>query len=494
MKGSIWTLAGQVAPLLVSLVATPFTIRLLGSEAYGVLILIGLIPMYFSFADFGMSVASTKFAASAFGEGDSKGEAQIVRTAGLIALLSSSIVAIPLLLFSQRVIQAFKVPAQFENEASIALKLASLAFVLGVLSSVFNSPMLARLRMDLNQVTVSVPKMLLAGMTPIILFFGGGIVGAVGWSFLVALVALLATIYFSGRLLPELFRRGISREHFAPILRLGGAVMIAATAGLLLGNLEKLILTRFVSVKALAFYTVAFVFANTATFFSQAMLQSLVPAFSQLATPERKDLFNNLYQITLRMTILWSLPALVFLMVVAEPFFTFWAGPEFGRQSTVPLYLLLVGLQFSLVSFVPVASIFGFGRNDLLAKLYWAELPIYTILLLVLVPNFGIIGAAISWSGRMMLDSLIVMFIAKSVTSANFRAASLFPALAIALTSLAPPVFYLMLVGSRGLTLMAITLISLFLYATVVWKWLLTSDEQVWIHSRVSRFFKFRST
>jgi len=43
VKGSLWTLAGQVAPLGVSLVTMPFVIRMLGAESGGVLILVGLI-------------------------------------------------------------------------------------------------------------------------------------------------------------------------------------------------------------------------------------------------------------------------------------------------------------------------------------------------------------------------------------------------------------------------------------------------------------------
>src|SRR5690606_33735012 len=89
VKGSLWILAGQVAPLAVFLLTTPFTIRLLGAEGYGVLILVGLIPTYLAFADFGMSMASTKFGSEAYAEGDEEKEARIVRTAALIALMSS---------------------------------------------------------------------------------------------------------------------------------------------------------------------------------------------------------------------------------------------------------------------------------------------------------------------------------------------------------------------------------------------------------------------
>jgi hypothetical protein len=90
VKGSMWTLAGQVAPLLVSLVTTPFVIRMLGSEGYGVLILIGLIPTYFSFSELGMGIASTRFASEAYARGDLEGEARAIRTAEARRILKTS--------------------------------------------------------------------------------------------------------------------------------------------------------------------------------------------------------------------------------------------------------------------------------------------------------------------------------------------------------------------------------------------------------------------
>src|SRR4029078_2758549 len=94
VKGSLWTLGGQVLPMMVSFFATPFVIRFLGSEKYGVLILVGLIPTYFSFADFGMGIASTKFGSEAYGQGDTRQEGAVVRTADFIAFFLLLIVPI----------------------------------------------------------------------------------------------------------------------------------------------------------------------------------------------------------------------------------------------------------------------------------------------------------------------------------------------------------------------------------------------------------------
>jgi O-antigen/teichoic acid export membrane protein len=285
VKGSMWTLGGSVLPLAVSFISTPFIIRFLGAESYGVLLLVGLIPTYFSFADFGMGIASTKFASEAFGQGDKQKEAQVVWTASAIALVASLIIAVPIIIFASPIIISLNVPEQLQWQATIALRIASVSFVLGILGSVVNSPMLSRLRMDLNTITAAVPKILLAAVTPFILYFGGGIVEAVSWAFIVGVATLAVVVYFSGRLLPEMFRAGINRDLFRPLLKFGGAWVVAMIAAMLLVNLEKLFLTKMVSVKALAYYSVAFTFANMATMFSQAMIQSLIPAFSQLQTP-----------------------------------------------------------------------------------------------------------------------------------------------------------------------------------------------------------------
>jgi O-antigen/teichoic acid export membrane protein len=128
VKGSLWTLAGQVAPLGVSLFTTPFTIRLLGAESYGVLILIGLIPTYLGFADFGMGMASTKFGSEAYAEGDEEKEARIIRTAALIALCSRVPVAAALMAFAAPVVGLFNVPEALRAEATLALRLAAVTF------------------------------------------------------------------------------------------------------------------------------------------------------------------------------------------------------------------------------------------------------------------------------------------------------------------------------------------------------------------------------
>ncbi len=486
VKGSMWTLGGSVLPLAVSFISTPFIIRFLGAEGYGVLLLVNLIPMYFNFADFGMGVASTKFASEAYGNFDREQESRVVWTATTIAAVSVSLVVVPIILFSFPIVAALNVPEHLLAEASVALKVSAATFTVGVLTSVLNSPMLARLRMDLVTASGAFTKVLAAAVIPIILFFGGGIVAAVSWTFIVAILSLAMVFYFSGRLLPEVFKPAFDMKLLTSLVRFGASWFVAMVAAILLVNLEKILLTKMVSIEALAYYSVAFTVANMAAMFSQAMSQSMLPAFSQLMTPEKRREFDALFGRGIRFNIIWLLPALMVMILAAESFFRLWAGEEFGRQSTLPFYVLLTGLFFNILAYIPHAAITASGRTDIFAKLYWIELAIYGVLAWLLIGRFGIIGAAMAWSARIFLDAFVVIALSKRVTGTKFKFFSKFGVLLFAAGALVVPI----LLSALGIALeLVITAAALALggYAIIIWNLFVDAGERGWIKTFACR-------
>jgi O-antigen/teichoic acid export membrane protein len=470
----------------VALIATPFTIRLLGSEGYGVLILIGLIPTYFAFADFGMSIASTKFASEAYGEGDLVKEGEIVRTAALIALITSVICAGPIFLLSSWIVNQFNVPEAYRSSASIGLKITSFSFVLGILSSVVNTPMLTRLRMDLNTSTVAGPKILLAVATPAILYFGGGIIGAISWVLVIAVVTNAVVIFFSGRLLPQLFETQINRTYIGPLLKFGGAWFVAIVAGILIGNLEKFILTSLVSVRALAYYSIAFTFANIATLFSQAMLQSMLPAFSQMMSIDRRQELNSLFSRGIRLAAVGLLPFVVFLFVIGRPFLTIWAGEEFGNAGTLPFYILLCGFSLSIFSVLPYSVLLAAGRTDYFAKMYWIELPFYAVAAWFLVGRFEIVGAAMAYALRTIFDGIWAIVLCNHTIGLRYGVREYAVPFLCGMLIFTPLMIYALL-DNLSPMLLILALASYGLYSLLAWSKLLDINERRWILSRLGR-------
>lgn len=487
VKGSLWTLGGSVLPLAVSFVSTPFIIRFLGAESYGVLLLVGLIPTYFSFADFGMGIASTRFASESYGQGDSRKESEIVWTATAIALITSLVITIPTIVLSFEIVVALNVPDHLLAEASMALKIAALAFALGILGSVLNSPMLARLRMDLNTLTSAVPKVLLAVVTPFILYYGGGLVAVVSWALIVSAGALVGILWLSRRLLPELLPPTFSPAHVLPLLTFGGGLVLGGLAGILLVNFEKLALSRMISVTSLAYYSVAYTLANIAMLFSMSMTQSLLPAFSQLLLPEKRNHLNALFATTIRLTIIVLLPTTTILLVVAKPFFTHWAGEEFGKHSTLPFYILLLGVAFNMLAFIQHSLIISTGRTGLLAKIYWVEFILYVFTSVALIHSLGIVGAALAWTIRVVADAVVFIFLGERLIGVSFRFREQVRGAIIPLLVLAPVP---LVVAHRefGVVVVTVTSVCMFLYAVLTWKKYVREADKTWLKQRIARF------
>jgi O-antigen/teichoic acid export membrane protein len=238
-----------------------------------------------------------------------------------------------------------------------------------------------------------------------------------------------------------------------------------------------------VSVEALAFYSVAFTFANMALLFSAAMSQALIPAFSQLQTSEKRRQYHSLFARGIRLNMMWLLPVLAMMFVIARPFFTLWAGEQFGIESTLPFYILLGGLFFNILAHVPHAAITASGRTDLFARLYWIELLFYAAAAFFLISNFGIVGAAAAWTLRVMLDAVAIIYLSRRHADVSFGGIAPFTRLAICALALAPAVI-LAAINNYSVLLIALVPVGVAIYTALIWRTVVDSDEKKWIGER----------
>lgn len=487
VRGSLWTLGGQGVVMLALLISTPFVIRLLGSEAYGILALINVMVGYLAFADMGMGSASTRFAADAHARDDDEGEVAVVWTSLLIALAPAVLAALVFALSAKSVvIQVLRIPDHLHNEAILALRLAAVAFLARAASGVLNTPELVRLRMDLsayiNSGTAAAQNLLI----PIALLLGGNLVTAVIVMASMAIACALFHLIVSWRLQPRLLHPRINPALIKPLARFGKGLVLSSLAGMLLTNVEKLLLTRLASVAALAHYSIAFAMASFLAIVPAAMSQSLMPAFSRLqASPEREPL-QRLYTRALRGNLLWIAPAALLLCVAAKPFLALWAGPEYSQRSALPFYILVGGIVFNVMAIVPYTLLIASGRSALVARIHMSELLPYVICAFALTYFLGTIGAALAYSLRLVTDALMFFWFAKrsGFTLSPLPANRISYTVAVAVLLL-PVLLSLAEVVVSLPALACATFFSLTAYCFLTWKKVLTDDERAWMIAMV---------
>ncbi len=489
VHGSFLNLGGQVLTMVATLVATPFVIRFLGPSSYGVLALVYVMIGYLSFADMGMGTASTRFGSMAHARGDDEGEATAIWSALMIAAVPALTVGLLLFIGARPLIEhGLRIPALLQQPAVLAVRVASLGFVARAFAGVLNTPAIVRLRMDLVVLISTGTSAAQILLVPVVLFLGGGLSGAVAVATSATIAAAILHAVTGARLLPQLRRPRISRALLKPLVRFGGGLVVSTIATAILANLEKLLLPRYASLQALAFYSVAFTLANLLTQLPVAMLQSLVPAFSQLHASGNAAGLQMLYRRGLRGMLYWTLPGTVFICAAAYPFFSIWAGPRFGQGSTLPLYLLVGGIACEIISYVPYALLITFGRTDIIARCQLSLIIPYLIVAVVLIQRYGAAGAAVAWSLRALLTAILFASFARRVSGFSFnpwpdRVRGYLLALAVLLI----PVGATLLIPTSALARVAIAGVAVALHGMVILTRVLTSQEREALRNMLPR-------
>jgi O-antigen/teichoic acid export membrane protein len=489
IHGSLWSAAGQGTFAVASLIATPFVIRGLGNEGYGVLALVNAVIGYLGIADIGMGAASTKLGAEAHARGDDDGESAAVWTSLLVASVPAMLAMIVLGVTAEPLVrQVLRVPSHLQGPTVVALRLAAIGFLFRNVVAVVNTPQLVRLRLASYTLINSGCSVAQVCLVPAVVASGGGLVGAAAVMAGASATSAALNAIASWRLLPRLVRPRLKRDLLLPVARFCGPVMFCSFAGAALLNAEKVLLARFGSVTALAYYAVALNVAQVLTIVAGAVKPGLLPAFTRLQESGEQKRLQQLYGRALRGSLLWVVPAALVMCAGAKPFLSVWAGPTYGRESTIPFYLLVVGTVGHVMAHPPYELLKAYGRTDLIACFFFVELGPYLLAISLLAWKWGAAGAALAWSLRAIGDACLFFLAAHRLSGCAFiPIRDNHRSYAVAVMLLLLPVL-LVGMGDWPLALrIGTTAASLLAYCSLIWLRVLTAEERAWLNQNTRR-------
>jgi O-antigen/teichoic acid export membrane protein len=130
-------------------------------------------------------------------------------------------------------------------------------------------------------------------------------------------------------------------------------------------------------------------------------------------------------------------PIILIIVTLANEGLRLWLGAEFAYHSTAVLRWLAAGVFLSSMAVLPWVLIQGAGRPDFTAKFHLIELTLYLPLLWFMVKHYGVPGAAIAWTARVLVDTTFLLFTAQRfLRQADRFAGRMGAAIASALTLL----------------------------------------------------------
>lgn len=412
-RNTIFNLVGHGVPLLVALFAIPVLISGLGTERFGVLSLAWMIVGYFGLFDLGIGRATTKFVADNMARGETAVLPQLVWTSvGMLLCFGLAGSILLRLLTPLLVSRFFTIPPHLHEETVNAFYLiaASVPLVLGTAGT--RGVLEAQQRFGLiNAVKIPVSAAFY-GAPLLVLPFSNSLFPITAVLVAIRIVEFIAYLLFCLQSIPGMnYPQWPNSAYVKQLLGFGGWLTVTNIVGPFMTYMDRFLIGGILSMSAVAFYATPYDFVARLTVIPGSVLSVMFPALSAsfVAGPER---FTMLYDKTAKYILLVMAPVVLMFTVMADPFLHLWLGQEFATQSALVFQILSIGTLVNSIAQVPYGAIQAMGRPDLTAKIHLTELPLYLGMIWVLVLKTGIVGAALAWLIRAVIDTAVLYLVA----------------------------------------------------------------------------------
>jgi O-antigen/teichoic acid export membrane protein len=399
-----FNLSGAALPLLVSIIVIPMYLGLIGPSRYGIISLVWLLFGYFGIFDFGLSRATTNLLARPANQGVER-QAEIFWTATIVNALIGAFGALAFGLLAKLIIGSFfKVPIELRSELQAALVWVAVLLPLSTTSAVFIGVLEAHERfLELN--FIQVLGATLGQLLPLgaVVLFGPQIDIAIAATFLARLVTtvpiFILAVRQSGRATPA-----ITGDTARELFRYGGWVAVSNIAGPVLVSIDQFMIGAVIGVSSVPRYSIPFNIATKILLIPGALSRALFPQLTKLGVDDGRAR-SEAATITLSRTLVIVCAPLI---VISHYALTLWLGADFATNASTVSRIIIFGVWINGVAYVPFAMLQSQGKPGIVARLHVYELLPFFAILWAGLHLFGLVGAALAWSLRVLVDAMFL--------------------------------------------------------------------------------------
>ena len=401
-----YQLLAQAAVSALNFIASPIIVHGLGMEAYGLLVLVGVTTNYFGFVELGLGRATIQNLARHRARGETSDFQEVLWTAtaayfalSLVGALGLVAIA-PLLVKHVLVVSPGLVP-----EALWAFVLGAAGLVIALQRNVAQSVGTAMERFDLvSKVTLAIGALQAAANVGLVLL-GAPLTGVMLGGLAVQTVALVVYWGVAWKLVPNLFPPRWSLEKLRSLVRFGGYVTVSQVVAPLLENVEKMFIGALASVDQLPYYSVSYSGAWALTVVPTSLGSVIYPAMVRLLSQGDHAGVRETVKRATRYVFVLLVGPVVLLVIYAREILTAWMGASFAAGASGCLRILTFAMLVSVVAWPSYHLLHAAGRADLTARFHLLELVLHVPTSLVFIYYGGVVGAAVAWLIRVVIDS-----------------------------------------------------------------------------------------
>lgn len=422
-KNTMLNFAVQMVMIVLAVISIPILIGKLGSDTFGILSMIWVFVGYFALLDFGMGKTVTKYVAEYLAKGERKKAWRIVwvsmSTSIVIGLVLMTVVMLSSGLLAHKLFTGKSIDYQ-QVEIGILIAAGTFPFVLA--QGILRAQLMAIQRFDVaNLVQASFGVAQWVGAI-ILVELGFGLLGILSYTLFLRILSvgvLLFVVHRTSSGFLDEFTMGdvgvlkglIGYSSWIALMQMVAPVLIYA---------DRFFLSSFVSTAEATYFIVPYEMVSRFLIIPMALTATLFPALTERNTLQgMKQSLGTLYHRSIKYMFLIMLPLALIALAFAHDILKVWVGNKFAANSSFAFQVLGFGFLLNAIAWIPTVTLQAVGRPDTVAKLQVAEMPFYLAYCFLVIPKYGVNGAAIGNAARMGIDMVLLLFLARRQLGGN---------------------------------------------------------------------------
>lgn len=414
--GALLSYIGIFVYILVGLLYTPWMIRIIGADDYGLYTLAYSVITFFMF-DFGLSLAIQRFVAKYLAEENIQKVQKLLGTVYKIYICIDIFISILLIGIY------FCIPYIYRELTIEQIERFKVVYVIVALYSVVSFPFVP-LNGILSAYEKFVPlklcdilqKVLIVCVSVVCLQLGGGLYALVLTNAIVGLCNVIIKLLIVRHNHIYVDFHQTDNAELKSILSFSGWTTVVSVCQRLVMNIAPSILAIFVAANQIGKFGIAISLEGYTYTFAAAMTGLFLPKISRLLC-EDKDIFPLMVRVG-RIQLLLLGGIMIGFCLLGRNFIQLWLGPDFNDSFLCTL-LLIMPIVFTMPADIADQTLVASGNVKYRAYVYVAMFIVNLLLSLVLTRKWGIQGMAVSISLAYMVRTVCLYLVYNKVLKLN---------------------------------------------------------------------------
>jgi O-antigen/teichoic acid export membrane protein len=394
---------GQGWSALMSLAFVPIYIGYLGMEAYGLIGVFAVMQAWLTLLDMGMTPTLTReLARYEAGDHSTQSIADLMRTLEIVCVGVALLIVVALAGASGWIAHHWLQSGTLSSTTvQSAVLVAGAVIALRFVEGLYRGAVLGLQRQIwLNTVTASVATARSVGMIAVLAWVSPTIEAFLYWHALWAIIPAALCARKVHAALPRAPQRPrFSVRALADVRRFAGGIMATTAVVLLLTQVDKVVLSRMLSLESFGYYALASAVAGALLLLLTPITAAVYPRMVALVASRDERSLAALYHSAAQLVTVVVVPAALVLALHAKGVLYAWSGDTTLAGRTAPLLSALVlGTMLNALMHVPYCLQLAHGWTGLALRMNLVAVMVLVPAILWLVPMHGAAAAAWIWA------------------------------------------------------------------------------------------------